>query len=89
MAPSAVHANGSLTNDVNGHDSIDTMHPHDSVKFAASLKPKPYQMKGTPADSKVLFLNVNILDSTGRDPYRGDVYIEGKIQCPLQHSPLM
>jgi predicted amidohydrolase YtcJ len=33
---------------------------------------------GTDSDSKILFLDVNILDSTGADPYRGDVYIEGE-----------
>lgn len=35
-------------------------------------------MLGTHPESKVLFLDVNILDSTGRDPYRGDVLIEGQ-----------
>jgi imidazolonepropionase-like amidohydrolase len=33
---------------------------------------------GTRAESKVLFLDVNILDSTGREPYHGDVLIEGE-----------
>ena len=35
-------------------------------------------MEGTRPDSKVLFLDVNVLDSTGADPYHGDVYIEGE-----------
>jgi Imidazolonepropionase and related amidohydrolases len=29
-------------------------------------------------DSKIAFLDVDILDSTGRMPFRGDVYIEGE-----------
>ena len=33
---------------------------------------------GTRSDSKILFLDVNILDSTGAEPYSGDVYIEGE-----------
>ena len=28
--------------------------------------------------SKILFRDVNIIDSTGRDPFKGDVYIEGE-----------
>lgn len=35
-------------------------------------------MAGTHPDSKILFLDVNILDSTGREPYMGDVLIEGE-----------
>lgn len=54
----------------------------DNVKFDANLKPKDYQMLGTHPDSKVLFLDVNILDSTGKDPYRGDVLIEGTWKVP-------
>lgn len=30
------------------------------------------------AGSKILFTDVNILDSTGRDPYGGDVLVEGQ-----------
>lgn len=33
---------------------------------------------GTHPESKILFTDVNILDSTGRDPYRGDVLMEGE-----------
>ena len=57
--------------------NVDTMNPHDHVHFDPSLQPKKYHIKGTDPDSKVLFRDVNILDSTGRDPFRGDVYIEG------------
>ncbi|KAK5115013.1 hypothetical protein LTR85_010051 [Meristemomyces frigidus] len=76
-----------MTNGVNGHRAngnnvngakVDTVNPHDLVHFDPSLKPKQYQIKGTDPNSKVLFRDVNILDSTGRDPFRGDVYIEGE-----------
>ncbi|TFK53070.1 isoaspartyl dipeptidase-like protein [Heliocybe sulcata] len=42
------------------------------------LQPKNYIMAGTHPDSKILFLDVNILDSTGSEPYMGDVLIEGE-----------
>ena len=35
-------------------------------------------MPGTKSDSKILFTDVDILDSTGAEPYHGDVYIEGE-----------
>lgn len=35
-------------------------------------------MLGTHPESRILFTDVNILDSTGRDPYPGDVLIEGE-----------
>lgn len=47
------------------------------VQFDASLQPKNYEIAGTDPDSKVLFVDVEILDSTGKLPYRGDVLIEG------------
>lgn len=50
----------------------------DNIKFDAALKPKDYDIAGTHPDSKVLFLDVEILDCTGKLPYRGDVLIEGK-----------
>ena len=81
MAPSAVDEKGVMTNGINGHHEhagkVDTMNPHDLVHFGPSLQPKSYTIKGTDPDSKVLFLDVNILDSTGSDPFKGDVYIEG------------
>lgn len=55
------------------------MNPHDFVEFAHGLKPREYHMKGCDASSKILFRDVNILDSTGREPFRGDVYIEGEL----------
>ncbi|KAF8854389.1 isoaspartyl dipeptidase-like protein [Acephala macrosclerotiorum] len=50
----------------------------DAIKFDPSLQPKHYAILGTHPESRILFLDVNILDSTGRDPYRGDVLIEGE-----------
>jgi len=49
-----------------------------AINFDISLKPKKYEILGTHPESKILFLDVNILDSTGKDPYRGDVLIEGE-----------
>ena len=51
--------------------------PIDALKFDDNLQPKHYDIFGTHPDSKVLFLDVNILDSTGKAPYRGDVLIQG------------
>lgn len=49
----------------------------DNLKLDPELQPKKYELSGTHEDSKILFTDVNILDSTGQDPYRGDVFIEG------------
>jgi hypothetical protein len=56
-----------------------------ALNFDKSLEPKTYDIMCTHPESKILFLDVNILDSTGREPYRGDVLIEGislLILCP-------
>ncbi|KAL4870685.1 hypothetical protein BDV12DRAFT_184301 [Aspergillus spectabilis] len=53
-------------------------YPHDALRFDPKLKPQAYHIAGTSPDSTVLFLDVNILDSTGREPYRGDVFIQGE-----------
>ena len=50
----------------------------EDLKFDDSLSPKKYEIQGTHPDSKILILDVSILDSTGKEPYRGDVLIEGK-----------
>jgi len=50
----------------------------DALDFAKNLEPKKYEILGTHPESKILFLNVNILDSTGKEPYIGDVLIEGE-----------
>ncbi|KAH7066415.1 isoaspartyl dipeptidase-like protein [Paraphoma chrysanthemicola] len=52
--------------------------PISKISWDDSLQPKKYNIFGTHPDSKILFLDVNILDSTGREPYRGDVFIEGE-----------
>lgn len=49
-----------------------------AVNFDKSLQPKEYKILGTHPESKILFTDVNILDSTGRTPYKGDVLIEGE-----------
>lgn len=49
-----------------------------AIHWDQSLEPKHYEISGTDPDSKILFLDVNILDSTGSEPYRGDVLIEGE-----------
>ena len=49
----------------------------DALDFDPSLQPKNYEIAGTHPESRILFLNVNILDSTGKDPYLGDALIEG------------
>ncbi|KAL2000653.1 hypothetical protein VTN02DRAFT_2792 [Thermoascus thermophilus] len=50
----------------------------EDLKFDDSLRPKKYEIQGTHPDSKILILDVSILDSTGKEPYRGDVLIEGE-----------
>lgn len=55
--------------------------PINQVEFDKSLTPKNYSIFGTHLESKTLILDVQILESTGREPYRGDVLIEGKVCC--------
>lgn len=50
----------------------------DAISFDKALQPKEYRLLGTHPDSRILFTDVSILDSTGRDPFRGDVLIEGE-----------
>jgi hypothetical protein len=52
--------------------------PISKIAWDSSLQPKKYSIFGTHPESKILFLDVNVLDSTGREPYRGDVLIEGE-----------
>ncbi|KAI8655266.1 Amidohydro-rel domain-containing protein [Fusarium keratoplasticum] len=49
-----------------------------NLKLDKTLQPKEYHIDGTHQRSKILFTNVKILDSTGREPYIGDVLIEGE-----------
>jgi hypothetical protein len=76
MAPSATDHQGFMVNGFHNHYPEATNH-HEKVHFDKKLTPKRHEIKGTDPSSKILFLDVNILDSTGRPPYRGDVYIEG------------
>lgn len=51
--------------------------PISHINWDKSLQPRKYSIFGTHTESKILFLNVNILDSSGREPYIGDVLVEG------------
>ncbi|QKX64762.1 uncharacterized protein TRUGW13939_11938, partial [Talaromyces rugulosus] len=59
----------------------------DAVQFDSSLTPKEYKIAGTKPGSKILITDVNILDSTGREPYRGDVLIEEERFTAVGHVP--
>ncbi|KAI4827992.1 hypothetical protein E4T45_10331, partial [Aureobasidium sp. EXF-8846] len=59
----------------------------EQVEWDSSLQPKDYDIQGTHPDSKILFLNVNILDSTGREPYLGDVLIQGQTITDVETVP--
>ncbi|KAI1868208.1 hypothetical protein JX265_007031 [Neoarthrinium moseri] len=50
----------------------------DELQWSTSLMRNEHEIYGTHPESRILFLNVNILDSTGALPYRGDVFIEGE-----------
>ena len=52
----------------------------EALKFDDRIQPKNYEIFGTHPDSKILFTDVNILDGSGNEPYRGDVLIEGMRQ---------
>ena len=47
------------------------------LAFPHELKPKEYHIQGTNPESQILFYDVNILEATGKLPYRGDVLIKG------------
>jgi hypothetical protein len=50
-----------------------------NLKLDQKLQPKEYHVEGTHQRSRILFTDVKILDSTGREPYIGDVLIEGEL----------
>lgn len=52
------------------------------IEWDEALQPKKYEIFGTHPESRILFLDVNILDSTGNEPFRGDVLIEGTYHEP-------
>ena len=55
------------------------------VDFDPSLQPKDYSLQGTHPDSTILFLDVEILECTGKLPYRGDVLIRGEKFVSVGH----
>ncbi|RFU28794.1 hypothetical protein B7463_g7539, partial [Scytalidium lignicola] len=50
----------------------------DSLNFDPLLQPKAYELAGTHPESTILILDVEILEATGKPPYRGDVLIRGQ-----------
>ncbi|KAB8073050.1 hypothetical protein BDV29DRAFT_157961 [Aspergillus leporis] len=50
----------------------------DNLAFDPKLQPREYQIAETSSSSKILIHDVNIFDTTGREPYRGDVLIIGE-----------
>ncbi|KAK9847825.1 hypothetical protein MYU51_018211 [Penicillium brevicompactum] len=50
----------------------------DQLDFDPALQPANYEIAGTSGSSKILILDVEILEATGREPYRGDVLILGQ-----------
>ncbi|KAE8164522.1 hypothetical protein BDV40DRAFT_298321 [Aspergillus tamarii] len=49
-----------------------------NLKFDEKLQPKQYSIAGTHPASKVLITDVEIIEATGKSPYRGDVLIVGE-----------
>jgi hypothetical protein len=76
--PVAVDGVGQMLNGFSDKKEVDTMNPHDLVEWDRKLTPKRYEIKGTSPDSKILISDVNIIDSTGKPPFKGDVYVEGR-----------
>ncbi|RFU79583.1 isoaspartyl dipeptidase [Trichoderma arundinaceum] len=52
--------------------------PIQEFKVKPELLPPKYEIDGTEPASKILFINVNIIESTGRESYKGSVYIQGE-----------
>lgn len=83
MAPARTEAEPSWPTDTNKPPASYQGSPRNvkhinAIQWDRSLEPKHYEICGTDPDSKILFLDVNILDSTGAEPYKGDVLIEGR-----------
>jgi len=49
----------------------------ENLRLDSELQPAKYELAGTHSESKILITDVKILDSTGREPYCGDVLIQG------------
>lgn len=78
MSSSKFTPNGWIDHIVSPSTGDRKTYPHDHLHFDPKLKPKPHKVAGTSPDWKTLFLDVNIIDSTGREPYRGDVLVLGE-----------
>ncbi|KAF7165379.1 hypothetical protein CNMCM6106_001569 [Aspergillus hiratsukae] len=59
----------------------------EQLQFDPSLQPIHYEISGTNPRSKILILDVEILEATGRLPYRGDVLIIGQRFAYVGHVP--
>lgn len=85
MSPSIVTTPGvswaePMSNDEPYNGPPRNIQPIEDVQFDEKLRPKNYEMSGTHPESRILILDVHIIDSTGREPYHGDVLIEGELQ---------
>ncbi|GAM42104.1 hypothetical protein TCE0_043f15770 [Talaromyces pinophilus] len=78
MSSSKFTPNGWIDHIISSSAGDRKTYPHDHLHFDPKLKPKPHKVAGTSPDWKTLFLDVNIIDSTGREPYRGDVLVLGE-----------
>jgi hypothetical protein len=58
----------------------------DNLRLDPDLQPAKYELAGTHPESKILFTDVKILDSTGREPYHGDVLIQGSFSLTARTS---
>lgn len=55
----------------------------DQLSFDPDLQPKHSEIAGTDTASRILILDVNILEATGREPYRGDVLVASESNYSL------
>ena len=49
----------------------------EALDFPKELQPNNYDIAGTHPESTILFVDVEILEATGKLPYRGEVLIRG------------
>jgi hypothetical protein len=55
----------------------------EGLKLDPNLAPTTYHIEGINPNSKIFFIGVNIIDSTGKEPFHGNVLIEGKSYSSL------
>lgn len=60
----------------------------DQLQFDSNLQPVSYEISGTSPSSMTLILDVQILEATGREPYRGDVFIKGTPWLVVNHQSI-